>query len=106
MTGNRRGQVTAEMAVLFAFVIAAFVFMGIYMQRGVQGSTKSNADQLGQQFSTEKTFSAYNRSQNNEVKNVTKTAGCSKYVHDLASVADLGDQTCTPSVAAASVSIP
>jgi uncharacterized protein (UPF0333 family) len=48
---NSRGQVTVELAVLFAVVIAALVFMAIYFQRGVQGGVRSNADSFGQQFS-------------------------------------------------------
>lgn len=50
---NRRGQVTAENAVLFAFVIGGFVFMGFYLQRAAQGSTKANTDSIGAQFSTD-----------------------------------------------------
>ena len=68
MRWNRRAQVTAEMAVLFTFVIAAFIFMGFYLQRATQGAVKGNADGLGQQFST---IGGWNSS----VKSTSKTAG-------------------------------
>jgi uncharacterized protein (UPF0333 family) len=45
-----RGQVTVEVAILFAFVIAALVAMALYLQRGVQGGVKSNSDSFGTQF--------------------------------------------------------
>ncbi|MBI3322002.1 MAG: hypothetical protein HYZ91_07040 [Candidatus Omnitrophica bacterium] len=44
------GQVTVEVAVLFGFVVAGLVAMAVYLQRGVQGGVKSNADSLGTQF--------------------------------------------------------
>ena len=47
---NRRGQVTVEAALLWTFVIAAFVFLGFYLQRAAQGGLKSNADGVGTQF--------------------------------------------------------
>jgi uncharacterized protein (UPF0333 family) len=50
-TLRQRGQVTAEVAVLFGVVIAAFVAMAIYLQRSGQGYIKSNAESLGTQFS-------------------------------------------------------
>ena len=50
---HRKGQVSAELAVLFTFAVAAFVLMGFYLQRAAQGSTKANTDSIGQQFSTD-----------------------------------------------------
>ncbi len=80
MLKNRSGQVTAEMAVLFTFVIAGFVFMGIYLQRAAQGGLKSNADSLGQQFSTNGGWSAYSEQQSHtNPANLTTSASCSDY---------------------------
>jgi len=53
MMRNQRGQVTAELAVLFTFVIAGFIFMGFYLQRAAQGSTKANTDSIGTQFTVD-----------------------------------------------------
>lgn len=65
---RRRGQVTVEVAVLFAFVVAGLVAMAVYLQRGVQGSMKSNADGLGQQFSSADPWEAHSRSSTLEKK--------------------------------------
>ena len=72
---------------MLTFVIAGFVFMGFYLQRGVQGSTKSNADSLGQQFSTQSGWSNYSASKSHETDISTKTASCSDYIH---AVSDAG----------------
>lgn len=47
----RSGQVTVEVAVLMSVTVAAIVGMAVYLQRGIQGGMKSNADSLGTQFS-------------------------------------------------------
>ncbi len=104
MLFNRRGQVTAEMAVLFAFVIAAFVFMGIYLQRATQGGTKSNVDQIGQQFSTETAWKTASKSHNLEKGKIVTTEACNQYRHGVGGTAPDGSimdadgkATCTPS---------
>jgi len=66
MRGNAKGQVTAELAVLFAFVIAGFIGMGFYLQRGIQGSTKANADSVGQQFTKASGYSSFAASDSHE----------------------------------------
>lgn len=83
MWRNKRGQLTAELAVLFTFVIAAFVFAGFYLQRGVQGSMRSNADSLGQQFSvrTGGWNAVSHQSSVTDKDNVTASASCSDYSH-------------------------
>ena len=85
MWRNRRGQLTAELAVLFTFVIAAFVFAGFYLQRGVQGSMRSNADSLGQQFSVKTggwdAFSSQTSVTTKE--NKTGSVSCSDYSHKV-----------------------
>ncbi len=55
---GHRGQVTVEMAILFAFVVVALVVMSIYLQRAAQGGMKSNSDSLGSQFSATSAFSS------------------------------------------------
>src|SRR3989338_6254657 len=85
MKFNRRGQVTAEMAVLFTFVIAGFVFMGIYLQRAAQGGVKSNADSLGQQFSTQSQWASYSKQQSKtNTANLSRTAQCNEYKASVA----------------------
>ena len=84
MRMNRRGQVTAEMAVLFTFVIAAFVFMGVYLQRATQGGVKSNADGLGSQFSTKSPWNSNTVTNNNSTDTqTTSNTVSSHYDHTL-----------------------
>ena len=71
--GSRHGQVTAEIAVLFGAVIAALVFMAIYLQRGGQGYMKQNADQLGQQFSSTDPWSVTTTSNQSTTDDQTAT---------------------------------
>jgi hypothetical protein len=79
---RQHGQVTAEMAVLFTFVIAGIVFMGTYLQRAAQGGIKGNADSLGSQFSTSETqggYTSYSEQQStSRVSGVTGSASCSR----------------------------
>jgi len=84
MKRNQRGQVTVEVAVLFAFIIAAFVFMGIYLQRGAQGGVKGNADSMGQQFSVASNFSTVSHSKTVSTQTETNTGQCAEYAHQLA----------------------
>src|SRR3989338_4213275 len=89
-----QGQVTAEVAVLFAFVIGGFVAVGFYLQRGVQGSTKANADSVGSQYSTTSAYSSYSASDSHEpVGTTVRSTSCSETQHDLGSTspADLGE---------------
>ena len=78
---HQRGQVTAEMAVLFTFVIAGIVFMGTYLQRAAQGGLKSNADSLGSQFTTSENdggWTSYTEQQSRtNTTGVTGSASCS-----------------------------
>lgn len=80
---NRQGQVTAEMAVLFTFVIAAFVFMGFYLQRAGQGGVKSNADSLGQQFSTETPWNSTVTTKSVQVGATTDSDSSTTYSHTV-----------------------
>ena len=82
-TRKRRGQVTTELAVLFTFVIAAFVFMGFYLQRAGQGGMKSNADSLGQQFSTEAGWNSQVDTNSNSTSTTTTTDSNSNYSHTI-----------------------
>lgn len=78
---NRHGQVSAEQAVLYSFVIAGMVGMGFYLQRAAQGGMKSNSDSLGQQFSTESGWKSISKSASNQTGTTTKSASESGYVH-------------------------
>lgn len=55
----RRGQSTAEYAILAAVVIAALLTMQIYMKRGMQGKLREATDQIGEQFAPKKTTYDY-----------------------------------------------
>lgn len=95
---NTRGQVTIEAAILWTFVIAAFVFLGVYVQRAAQGGLKSNADSLGGQFSGITGFATYSKSVTNETAKTTNQQSCSKFQQN---VTDAGGgppvaQNCTP----------
>ena len=90
MRGNRRGQVTAEVAVLFTFVVAAFVFMGVYLQRGAQGGIKGNVDSLGQQFSTGSEWNSVSQNKSIQAANEVTSAQCSEYEHSLDSASTVG----------------
>ena len=99
MRGNRRGQVTAEMAVMFTFVITGLVFMGVYLQRATQGGMKGNTDGIGSQFSTKTGWTTKSTQATYEtvVAGTTKTTtdSCSRAAHSLSGAAPaLAD--CTP----------
>lgn len=94
MRRHQRGQVSAELAVLFTFAVAGFVLMGIYLQRAAQGSTKSNTDSIGSQFSTTNPFNSYSETSTHErtfatqgvggnttVTSKARTDSCSQYSH-------------------------
>ena len=84
MRRYEQGQVTAEMAVLYTFVIAGLVFMGVYLQRGTQGGLKSNADGIGTQFSTEGGWKSYSAQDSHEEAGVSKSVSCSQSHHAVA----------------------
>lgn len=81
---NRRGQVTVEAALLWTFVIAAFVFLGFYLQRAAQGGLKSNADGLGTQFSATSGFSTHSNSKTHETATATDQTSCNDYLQQMA----------------------
>jgi len=96
MVRNQRGQVTAETAVLFTFVIAGFVFMGVYLQRAAQGGVKSNADSLGQQFSTTSGFASYSEQESKtSTTGLTLSANCSDYAANVGGGAPAGIAACS-----------
>lgn len=98
MQFNRRGQVSAEMAVLFTFVVTGLIFMGVYLQRAAQGGVKSNADGLGQQFSTISASNSISRQHSKSTVANTITGSCSDYSHGVggAGAAGVGCATPTP----------
>jgi len=70
---HRRGQVTVETAVLFGFVVAGLVAMAVYLQRGVQGGMKSNADSMGTQFQATTGWKVVTQSNTTETKTEIKS---------------------------------
>ena len=54
---NRKGQSTLEYAIIITMVVAAFMFMRIYMKRAVEGKLRDSADDIGDQFESLKTSS-------------------------------------------------
>lgn len=52
----RRGQAAADAALLLVAIVAALIFMGVYLQRGAQGGVKASADSFGTQFSATQTW--------------------------------------------------
>jgi len=79
MLKGRRGQVTVEMAVLFAFVVAAFIFMAIYLQRAASGGVKSNSDSLGTQFSAHNPWTSTTQSTSQQRPTQTTTTNVVDY---------------------------
>ena len=63
--GNR-GQSTAEVALMFALVIAGLVAMATYLQRSVQGGVRANSDSLGTQFSVNSAWNSQTLSNSHE----------------------------------------
>ena len=74
------GQVTVEVAVLFGVVVAALVAMANYVQRGVAGGMRSNADSFGSQYQTNKKIEVHSRSVNiddgGNTRSVQRSANC------------------------------
>jgi len=52
---NKRGQSTLEYGVVIAVVVAALISMQTYIKRGVQGKLRQASDEIGEQFSPDKT---------------------------------------------------
>lgn len=78
-----RGQVTVEAAILFGAVVAGLVLMSIYLQRGVQGGMKSNADSFGTQFSATKAWNSTTTSNTTETANTVNTTQNTNYNQTL-----------------------
>ena len=52
---TRKGQSILEYAILLAVVIAVLLIMQSFVKRGYQGSLKTSADRMGEQFSASST---------------------------------------------------
>jgi hypothetical protein len=70
---NLKGNSILEWSVVLSIVLAAFMAMQTYMQRGIQGMIKAQADQLGGQTEqtlkftqSNSTSSSFSRSQKSE----------------------------------------
>ena len=98
MRRNQQGQVTAESAVLFSFVIAGFVFMGFYLQRAAQGSTKANTDAIGTQFTVNSPWNNQATSQSFEKTDATTgqvkttSVSCSHGAHGFGAAIPADDE--------------
>ena len=90
---KQRGQVTVEVAVLFGFVVAGLVALALYLQRGVQGGLKSNADSLGGQFSAGEAWTSYTRSGSLEDGKAIRSSQYSKACQGLGGT---GNPGCDP----------
>ena len=90
---KQRGQVTVEVAVLFGFVVAGLVALALYLQRGVQGGLKSNADSLGGQFSAAESWNSYTRSASLEDGKAIRSAQYSRACQGLGGA---GNPGCDP----------
>ena len=66
-------------AIMFAFVVAALVAMSFYLQRGVQGGVKSNADSMGTQFSNNTAWTSTTTSDTTETIDSVQTKQDTKY---------------------------
>lgn len=93
---GRQGQVTVEVAVLFAFVIAGIVALALYLQRGAQGGMKSSADSLGQQFSSNAKWNSHTKSNSLENKTVSISSQSSGSCQGIGGVANPGCTVTSP----------
>ena len=72
---GRKGQSTAEYAVLMVVVIAALLGMAIFMKRGVMGKARESTNQIGEQFAPSNTKNNYTRSFSSTRNETTSVAG-------------------------------
>jgi len=47
---NKSGQSIIEYTIIITIVIAAFIMMGSYIKRGLQGRFKASIDNMGEQY--------------------------------------------------------
>lgn len=78
MIKSQKGQVTVETAVLFGVVVAGLVAMATYLQRGVQGGMRSNADSFGTQFDSSVGWESHARSASQETAEQIRSAQTSE----------------------------
>ena len=60
---SQRGQSVLEYALLLGVVIAVIVALQLYFKRGLQGRWKEASDQIGEQFTTNETYTIQTRQQ-------------------------------------------
>ena len=65
---NRKGQNTLEYVLLISSVVAAFILMQHYLNRGVQGRMRSAADNIGEQFDAQATTTNYTITRSSAVR--------------------------------------
>ena len=54
-----KGQSTLEYVMMISFVVAALIYLGLYVNRAMQGKMRDSADQIGEQYDIRKTTSSY-----------------------------------------------
>lgn len=65
---NRKGQNTLEYVLLITAVVAAFLAIQHYLNRGVQGRVRDAADSIGSQFDAQATVSNFSTTRNSSVQ--------------------------------------
>ena len=103
---KRSGQSTVETAVLFTCVIGGLMFMAAYVQRATQGGMKGNADSIGQQFSTSKTFESVSVQHSLTDQTSTASGQCSESVQGLGETVTPDITDCSPSLPTAAPTTP
>ncbi len=59
----RKAQSTTEYTIFIAAVIAGFIGLQVYFQRGVKGNIKQRSDSVGSQFTTTDAYTVETQSQ-------------------------------------------
>ena len=54
-----KGQSTLEYVMMIGFIVAALIWVGIYVHRGMQGKLRESADQIGEQYEAGNTTGSY-----------------------------------------------
>jgi uncharacterized protein (UPF0333 family) len=63
---KKKAQTTLEYAILIGVIVAGLIAMQVYLKRGYQGKLRASADDIGQQFSPERTTYIKNTNSNSD----------------------------------------
>jgi len=107
---HSKGMATVEVAVLFGVAVAALAALAIYVQRGLAGGLKGNADSLGVQFSTADGWNVHARSATREEGSaggsLTRSAQFTKSCQGVGEEANPGCAPADPDAAAGRFDFP